>query len=53
MDIFELRESIEDLKYSKNIEGLKKLLQELKDEATTLCDIIEVQFVHIILLFYN
>lgn len=44
MEIFELRESIEELQSSKDSEGAKKLLLELKDTANSLCDTIEDTF---------
>jgi hypothetical protein len=42
MEIFELRESIDELRESQDDAGAKKLLLELKDTANTLCDTIEV-----------
>lgn len=47
MEIFELRESIDDLKASRDQEGAKNLLLELKDTANRLCDTIEVLFFNI------
>jgi hypothetical protein len=42
MEIFELRESIDDLRSSRDQEGAKNLLLELNDIANSLCDTIEV-----------
>ena len=45
MDIFELRESIDELKYTRNYIASKQLLQDLTEEASKLCDTIEVSFI--------
>lgn len=45
MDIFELREMIEELRYNRNYDSAKSLLKNLNDEASTLCDRIEVSLI--------